>query len=529
MDKKIVHFMEYHESAREKAKPRAEKEKHQEEILLNKVQISIPISCKGEVWGFLSLNVKTSKDKLNHEYGNLFEIVENILADAMMKVETEKKINHQAYYDQLTDIPNRLLFSERLTQEINRAGETGKMIGIIFLDIDNFKNVNDTMGHEGGDQLLKLVSQKLVKSIKKTDTVSRFAGDEFMIMLTDIYREKEVVNVVNRIRGHFKNEFKVNEQNFYLSASLGVAIYPTDGETAEELIKSADIAMYKAKERGKNRYVLCSPDLKEEIRHKNELLGSIHGVLDRKELLIHYQPQVCLATGRIIAVEALLRWQHPIYNMVSPKTIIPLAEQTGMINPIGEWVLRTACRQNRQWQEMGLPQIRMAVNMSATQFRNPKLNSLIMRILKETDLKPKYLELELTENIAINRSDFIVGVLERLKKLGVFISIDDFGTEYSSLSRLKMLPIDQLKMDKQFVDGLAENEKDQAIANTIILLAKNLGLHVIAEGVETREQINFLQEHQCDSVQGFYYYQPMSAAEIENLLKSQKKQLVLLK
>ncbi|MDD3308110.1 MAG: EAL domain-containing protein, partial [Acetobacterium sp.] len=280
-----------------------------------------------------------------------------------------------------------------------------------------------------------------------------------------------------------------------------------------------DIAMYKAKEKGKNQFVMCSTVIKEEVNFKSKLTNNLYHALERHELVVYYQPQVSLETGRIIAVEALLRWQHPKLGLIPPKVIIPLAEQTGLINPICEWVLKTACTQNKAWQKMGLPHVRIAINISATQFRNPLLISQIKKLLKDTGLKPRYLELELTENIAINKASYIVGLLNALKKLGVFISIDDFGTEYSSLSRLKLLSIDQLKIDKQFIDGIVENEKDQAIVNTIILLAKNLGLSVIAEGAETEEQVNYLKENRCDTVQGFYYYQPMPAAEMTAVLQ----------
>lgn len=488
----------------------------------NHVLMAIPIASKGEVRGFAAFNLETEQQKYNNKYQDILEIITNILADAMLKIDAEKEINYRAYYDQLTGIPNRLLFSDRLNQEIELSQRTGKMIGIILLDLDFFKTVNDTMGHEGGDKLLVQLTNKLVHSVKKTDLVSRFGGDEFLIMLTNIPKEKEIIKIANRIMRIFKHAFIVNGQEFFITASLGVAICPTDGETPEMLIKNADIAMYKAKDKGKNQYVICSGMIKEEINFKMVITNSLYHAQERQELMVHYQPQVCLKTGKIVAVEALLRWQHPVRGMIPPGVMIPLAEQTGLINPIGAWVLKTACHQNKAWQDMGLPHVRMAINISATQFRNPILISQVKNILIETGLKPKYLELELTENIAIKKSNYIISALNGLKKLGISLSIDDFGTEYSSLSRLKMLPIDQIKMDKQFVDGIVGSEKDQAIANTIIQLGKNLGLDVIAEGVETEAQIKFLKENSCDTVQGFYYYMPMPPEEIEKVLSQQK-------
>lgn len=485
----------------------------------NDVIIAIPISAKDEVRGFLAFEIKTEMEELNREYEGLLEIIANILADALVKIDAENEINYRAYYDQLTGLPNRLLFNDSLNQGIALAKQNDKMIGVIYLNIDSFRTVNDMMGHEGSDKLLVQVSQKLVHSVKKIDAVCRFEGDGFAIILNNMAREKEVLKVANRITSLFKHAFIVNGQEFYISANAGISIYPKDGEMAEELMKNADIAMYKAKEDGKNNYVLCSATIKDEVNFKNKLTSNLYHALEKHELRVYYQPQISLETGRIVAIEALLRWQHPELGIIPPKVIIPLAEQTGLINPIGEWVLRTACSQNKSWQDMGLPPIRIAINISATQFRNPRLISQMKKLIKETELKPRYLELELTENIAINKSSYIVSVLNGLKKLGMYISIDDFGTEYSSLSRLKLLPMDQIKIDKQFIDGVAENEKDQAIVNTIIRLAKNLGLSVIAEGAETEAQINFLKDQKCDTVQGFFYHKPMPAAEMETILR----------
>lgn len=501
------------------SKPGEKNDDDQDLHYCSNVTIAIPIAYKGDVRGFLAFSIDKEEKTISDKHKDLLEIIANLLADAMLKIESEKEIAYLAYYDQLTGRPNRLLFGERVAEQIEIAKKTEEMIGIIYLDIDSFKTVNDIMGHEGSSELLVQVSQKLVRSIKQTDTVCRFEGDGFLIMLSNISREKEVVKVTSRMTGLFKHAFIVNGQEFYISANAGVAIYPKDGETTEELIKNADIDMYKAKEKGKNNYVLCSLLIKEEVKLRNKLTSNLYHALENKELQVYYQPQVCLQTGKIVAVEALLRWNHPELGIILPKVIIPLAEQTGLINPIGEWVLKTACSQNKAWQDSGLPQVRIAVNISASQFGNPMLIGMIKKILKKADLKPKHLELELTENIAINKSSYVICILSELKKLGVYLSIDDFGTEYSSLSRLKGLPVDQLKIDKQFIDGVVGNEKDQAIVNTIIQLAKNLGINVIAEGAETEEQVNFLKENQCDTIQGFYYYHPLPADEMAAVLR----------
>jgi len=295
-------------------------------------------------------------------------------------------------------------------------------------------------------------------------------------------------------------------------------VYPVDGEDTETLIKNADIAMYRAKANGKNQYVFCTPNMKQDMQVKLKLTNSLYRTLDRDELYLAYQPQVNIISGKIIGVEALLRWNHPELGIISPASFIPIAEQTGLISPIGEWVLRTACMQNKAWQDEGLPKMRIAVNISVIQFRNPNLVNLVRNILEETGMEPQYLELEVTESVAIHESDYIVNVLNNLKEIGITISIDDFGTQYSSLSRLKLLPVDRLKMDMQFVRGIEGNDKDKAITNVIISLAKNLGLKVIAEGVETKEQLTFLSEKLCDEVQGYYYYKPMAAEEVKKII-----------
>ena len=315
----------------------------------------------------------------------------------------------------------------------------------------------------------------------------------------------------------FEYPFNVDGQELYMTGSAGVAVYPFDGADAETLTKNADIAMYMAKSRGKNQYALCTTDMKEEVKQNIKLSNYLYRVQERGELIIYYQPQIKLNTGKIIGLEALLRWNHPEMGMILPNTFIHLAEMNGTINSIGEWVLKTAIRQNKLWQDNGYPHLRMAVNLSVIQFNNPRFVNSVEHILQETGMKPEYLELEITESIATKEAGNIVDILNQLKQLGVSISIDDFGTEYSSLNRLKELPIDRIKIDMQFVQGIEGNEKDQAITKVIINLAKGLGLEVVAEGVETAPQLEFLNQRMCDEVQGYYYYKPMPAEEIEKL------------
>ncbi|HZK19055.1 MAG TPA: GGDEF domain-containing phosphodiesterase [Clostridia bacterium] len=316
----------------------------------------------------------------------------------------------------------------------------------------------------------------------------------------------------------FDKPFNANGQEIFTSASVGVSIYPFDGKDAETLIKNADIAMYKAKSKGKNQYVMCTSIMKEEARKNLVLTNNLYRALEKNELSLHYQPQLRLRTSEIIGLEALLRWNHPVMGMIPPNVFIPLAEQSGLINGIGEWVLETACRQNKRWQDLGFPRLRMAVNLSVIQFNNPEIVKTVDKILKRTNLDPKYLELEITESIAIREAKYTTAVLNELKNLGITISIDDFGTKYSSLTRLKMLPVDRLKIDMQFIQGIQSSEKDQAITESIIKLAKSLKLSVLAEGVETKTQLEFLNKGMCDEVQGFYYFKPMPSEEIEKIL-----------
>lgn len=490
-----------------------------QQLTRQKIQslIALPILGKDKVLGFLGFESVKILKQWRDDHISLLKIIANILADALVKVDAEKEINFMAYYDLLTKLPNRLLFRDRVSQAIYLASRTEKMIGIIFLDLDSFKTVNDTMGHEGGDELLKKVAEEMLQCVRKSDTVSRFGGDEFLVMINNISNKEDILMILDKIMGIFNKPFKLKGQEFFISASAGIAVFPIDGKDTETLIKNADVAMYNAKDRGKNQCILCSEDMKEEVQKKMRLMNSLYRAQERNEFVLHYQPQISLQSGKIIGLEALLRWDHPEMGLILPGIFIPLAEQSGLINPIGEWVLKTACRQNKVWQDMGLPRIRMAINVSLNQFRN--LITQISDVLNEVDLKPEYLELEITESVAVDETNYTIDVLNALKELGISVAIDDFGTKYSSLSRLKMLPIDRIKMDMQFVHGIEEKVKDKAIAKVIIQLAKNLGVKVMAEGVETEQQLKILSQMMCDEAQGYYYFKPMPAEEIEGVLR----------
>ena len=492
----------------------------QEQLLRQKVKslVSVPIECGDGIQAFIGMDSVLKHKKWSDENIKLLNIMANLLASGLMQMKSAKKIEFMAYNDHLTKLPNRFLFADRVNQAINSSKRTGEFVSVIFIDLDGFKAVNDTIGHKGGDILLKEIACRLTKVLRKTDTVARFGGDEFMIMLNNITDHSTITKIADKIMKLFSEIFSINGQEFLVTASAGISIYPVDGEDSEALVKNADIAMYKAKSKGKNQYALCTEDMKEELQISMELSNDLYRALERNELMVYYQPQVDLITKEISGVEALVRWMHPRKGMISPGVFIALAEKNGLINNVGEWVLRTACIQNKKWQDMGIPHMQMAVNLSAIQIINPKIAENIESILKETGLDPKNLELEITESVAIKETNYALDVLNKLKKIGVAIAIDDFGTEYSSLNRLKMLPVDRIKIDMQFVQGIESNEKDKAITMVIINLAKSLGLNVLAEGVETEAQLEFLNQKMCDNVQGYYYYKPMPAEEMEKIL-----------
>ncbi len=480
--------------------------------------VSVPIMGDGKIQAFIGIDSVKSNKQWTEENINLLNIMGNILSSGIIKINADKKIELMAYYDNLTKLPNRSLFKDRVNQAIKLSKRTETLISIIFIDLDNFKSVNDTIGHRGGDSLLRKVSKSLIETVRKSDTVARFGGDEFLIMMNDIKDHDAITKVADKVMDIFSEPFYISGQEFQVTASAGIAIYPVDGDSSENLIKNADIAMYQAKEKGKNQYMFCTKGMKLEVETSIELSNELYRALDRNELVIYYQPQINLLTNRIIGVEALVRWIHPIRGTISPGIFIPMAERNNLINDIGDWVLREACIQNKKWQDMGIPHINMAVNLSSIQITNPNIVEKVENIIKETGLDSKYIELEITESVAIKETRYVIDVLNRLKKIGVSIAIDDFGTEYSSLSRLKSLPIDRIKIDMQFVQGIESNEKNKIIAMVIINLAKSLGMNVLAEGVETKTQLDFLKEKMCDNVQGYYYYKPMPSYEIEKIL-----------
>ncbi len=431
---------------------------------------------------------------------------------AVMQRRVEDMIRHQASHDRLTGLPNRLLFDERLSLALAYAHQQGEILAVMFLDLDRFKVINDTLGHAIGDQLLQQVAQRISGCLKKSDTIARWGGDEFTLILPQVYSANDAIKIATRIIKALQAPFNCGKQEFHVTTSIGIALAPYDGEDAETLLKNADTAMYRAKQQGKNSFQLYAADMNTQALEQLVLANDLYKALNRGEFLLHYQPQVDLKTGRIVGTEALIRWQHPDRGLIPPNQFIPLAEETGQITAIGEWVLYTACAQNQAWQEAGYPPIRVAVNLSARQFQQQNLAQSIDRVLAETGLEARYLEVEITESIAMQDIRVTIAVLHELRTMGVHISMDDFGTGYSSLATLKRFPLHTLKVDREFVKDLTISSKDAALIQAIVTLGHGLDLDVIAEGVETIEQQEFLHSIGCDAMQGYLFSKPLPAA-----------------
>lgn len=480
--------------------------------------VSVPVLLGNKIYAFIGMDSVHSHKSWTSKNIELLYTMSDILSRGFSQIKSDMKIKFMALYDNLTELPNQFLFQDRVEEAIKASKRNGKFLSIVFIDLDNFKAVNDTIGRSGGDELLKKIANGLSGTIRKTDTISRFSGDEFMILLNHVTDYSDVAIIMDKIMGLFSETFYINQHEFLITASAGIAIHPFDGSDSETLIKNADIALYSAKSKGKNQYIFCNEQMKEKRKLDIEISKGLYSALDNDELFIYYQPQVDLTTNQITGLEALLRWTHPALGNISPTVFIPIAEKNGLINRIGDWVLREACIQIKKWQDMEIEPIKIGVNISAVQLINPNIADNIEEIIKETGLSPEFIELEITERISIKGANYVIDLLNKLKKIGLTIAIDDFGTAYSSLTRLKWLPIDRIKIDMQFVKGIESSEKDRAITKSVIDLSKNMGLNALAEGVETKAQLDFLKENGCDCVQGYYFYKPMSAENIEKLL-----------
>jgi diguanylate cyclase (GGDEF)-like protein/PAS domain S-box-containing protein len=439
---------------------------------------------------------------------------EGLNEDITARKVAEEQAQFLAYYDALTGLPNRTLLRDRLTNALAGALRRGDKVAVLFLDLDRFKVVNDSLGHSCGDLLLQDVAERLKKWARQQDTVARLGGDEFLIVLNGLKDVADAAVAADRLMDAMAAEFTLQGHSFSISCSLGISIFPEHGTDVETLMKNADAAMYCAKDNGRANFRFFTEEMNAQVVERLMLESSLRQALDKKELFLMYQPQMDIATGRITGLEALLRWQHPELGLVPPDRFIRIAENSGLIIPIGEWVLRTACSQSRKWQDEGLPAVPVAVNVSAVQFRQEYFGELIRRVLHETGLAPKYLELEITESLLLSNADVMFSVFQELKAMGLRLAIDDFGTGYSSLSYLKKFPVSKLKIDRSFVRDVAVNTDDAAITNAIISMAKSLNLKVIAEGVENEAQLSFLRAHQCDEIQGYYFSKPLPVADV---------------
>jgi diguanylate cyclase (GGDEF)-like protein/PAS domain S-box-containing protein len=431
------------------------------------------------------------------------------------------RLDHLAYHDVLTDLPNRLLFNDHLTKAIANARRRAGMVAVLFLDLDRFKVINDTLGHSVGDQLLQHVAERLVTTAREGDTVARWGGDEFTIILTSVSNARDAARVAQRVIGSLSEPFLVAGHELYITATVGISMFPNAGDDVETLVRNADTAMYRAKEEGQNHYQFYTHKMNAGASERLALESRLRRALEREEFVLHYQPQIDSRTGKITGAEALVRWQHPDLGLVPPKEFIPLAEETGLIVPIGDWIMREACRQAKIWQDSGVDKLRVAVNLSARQFSQRDLHQMVERMLKDTGADPTWLELELTESLLINCENRVVAAMKDLAAIGVSVSIDDFGVGYSSYSYLKRYPVSALKIEQSFVKGMLVDAHDHAIVQSIITMAHKLNLHVIAEGVETKAQSELLVSSQCDLMQGFHFGRPMEAADFTKLVAKQ--------
>lgn len=437
------------------------------------------------------------------------------------QVETTKaQLHHLAHHDVLTGLPNRVLLHDRLSQAIELARRQGTQLAVLFLDLDRFKHINDSLGHAVGDQLLQSISQRLVGCVRHSDTISRQGGDEFVVLLSNIKQPENAALSAQKILTALTVPYLIDQLELHVSVSIGISIYPDDGQNAETLIESADTAMYHVKENGRNNYTFFEQEMNVRAVQRHLIEASLRRALERQEFVLYYQPKIDLHSNMIVGVEALIRWQHPERGLVSPSEFVPIAEDCGLILPIGRWVLREACLQAQAWRQAGLQPVTIAVNVSALEFSAADFLKNIRTTLKDTCLEPHYLELELTESVLMADAEFTDSLLHALADLGVKLAIDDFGTGYSSLSYLRQFPINTLKIDQSFVKRMTSSPDDATIVSAVISMGKSLKLRVIAEGVETPEQYAFLLAQHCDEGQGYYFGHPVAAKVFAALLRT---------
>ena len=452
------------------------------------------------------------------------EIVGRVFSfrDVTRRKQMEEQLFLQATCDPLTGLPNRILLRDRINQEIKHAKRQHTKVAVLFFDLDRFKLINDSLGHNIGDLLLQEVSQRLKKCIREEDTLARWGGDEFIIVLRNIDFREQIIALITECQEALAESFYIDHHSITMTSSVGVSFYPMDGKSTTVLLKNADAAMYTAKADGRNNYRFYTPHMNDQAVEHLAFANDLRKALDDKEFFLLYQPLIDIKTQKIISVEALIRWTHPVRGLVSPLDFIHVAEETGIIQFIGEWVLRTACEQNKRWQKKGLEPVKVAVNVSGIQFKQNNIVQVVGSALLDSGLEAKYLDVELTESSLMGNNHIYIATMNELKKMGVGLVIDDFGTGYSNLGYLKRFPVNKIKIDKSFVRDISRDEDDKAIVQAIIAMAQQLKLRVVAEGVETKEQLDFLQSHNCDEVQGYYFSPPMKSEEFEEVLLRQK-------
>jgi diguanylate cyclase (GGDEF)-like protein/PAS domain S-box-containing protein len=436
----------------------------------------------------------------------------------------EDMLNYLAYHDALTKLPNKSLLEDRLHMELDKAAKANTSLAIIYLDLDNFKTINDTIGHAAGDEVIRKTSERLMKCLRRSDTIARVGGDEFVLLLPEVSSKEEIDAIAEKIIKSMRHPIPINGQEFYVSASMGVSVYPNDGDDVSTLLRNADAALDKAKELGKNIYSYYSPSMNDRALEHLLLENDLRKALARRQLTLFYQPLIDFSTDEVVGMEALIRWQHPKLGLIPPSEFISIAEELGLINPIGDWVLREACRQNKAWQDEGYKPIRISVNVSARQFHRNDLVTQIKEALDESGLAPEYLEIEVTEGTLMHDKAAATKTLEELKDMGIHIALDDFGTGYSSLSYLKHFPIGRLKIDQEFIRSLADDPNDAAIVSSILEMARSLRLKAVAEGVETETQLNMLNSLNCNEMQGYLFSKPLPGAEAAKLLLQENDQ-----
>ena len=485
-------------------------------------QVELAGQWQGEIWNF------RKNGELYPEWISISAVLDDshqvthyvsVFSDITHRKQSEDRLQFMANHDTLTKLPNRALLQERIEHALRVAQRNRTQIGIFFIDLDRFKVINDTLGHHAGDMLLQETAIRLRECLRDSDTIARQGGDEFVVLLENFGDEELFLSsVARKIMAALNLPFTLLGQELFISASIGISIYPRDGTDTQTLLKNADIAMYRSKEQGKNTFQFYASESNVHSFERLALENSLRKALERKEFVLYYQPKVDLKSGMIVGAEALMRWNHPDLGMVPPSQFIPLAEETGLIVPMGDWVLHEACMQSRAWQEEGLPLINMGVNLSGGQFRSENLSHTIASALAQSGLQPEYLELEITESMIMHNPERAVTILQGFRDMGMQTSIDDFGTGYSSLGYLKRFPVTSLKIDRSFVQDIPDDQDDVAITRAIIALAHSLNMAVVAEGVETQEQLQFLRSQNCEQIQGYLFSKPVSAEDFANLL-----------